>query len=372
MTTSLSHPPIPFVDLGAQHLGLSGEIRTAIDNVFQRRDFILGEDVRVFEAQFADYCGATHCAGVASGSDAIKLSLEACGVRPGDEVITSAHTFMATLLSIIGCGATPVLVDCEPDYYAMDPALVERAITSRTKAIVPVHMYGQSVDMDPLLEIARGHGLAVVEDACQAHGATYKGRRCGALGDIAAFSFYPSKNLGACGDGGAIVTNRADLDERVRVLRDYGQRAKYHHVENGYNSRLDTIQAAVLRVKLPHLDRWNAARRRIAEAYTAGMSDISVSIPKVAIYGTPVFHLYVVRTPRRQALQSALDAAGISHGVHYPIPTHLQQAVSNLGYTQGSFPVAEAAALEVLSLPMYPELADAQIERVIEVCRDLG
>jgi dTDP-4-amino-4,6-dideoxygalactose transaminase len=361
---------IAFVDLRAQYQAIRQDVDAAIARVLERGDFILGEDVKLFEQEFARFCGAQYCLGVASGTEALKLALEACGIGPGDEVITSAHSFIATVLAITGCGARPVLVDCEPNFYMIDVSQLERAITSRTKAIVPVHLYGQPADMDPIVEIARKHGLAVVEDACQSHGAAYKGRRCGALGDIAAFSFYPGKNLGAYGDAGAIVTNRADLADRVALLRNYGQRVKYEHLMKGYNCRLDTLQAAVLRVKLRHLDAWNEARGRAAATYTTMLQDAPVSTPQIAPYGTHVFHLYVIRTMARQKLQTALDAAGVSHGIHYPIAMHRQGALSDLGYQAGSFPVAEGIAPELLSLPMFPELSEAQIKRVADVCRN--
>jgi dTDP-4-amino-4,6-dideoxygalactose transaminase len=355
---------IAFVDLAAQYRAIRTDVEAAMAGVLQRGDFILGQDVRLFEQEFAAYCGTSHCLGVASGTDALRLALQACGVGRGDEVITTAHTFIATVLAIAETGATPVLVDCDPVYGLMDVSKVEAAVTPRTKAILPVHLYGQPVDMDPVLEIAKRHNLVVVEDACQAHGATYKGRRCGSLGDIAAFSFYPGKNLGAYGDGGAVTTNRADLADRVTLLRNYGQRVKYEHLEKGGNSRLDTLQAAVLRVKLRHLDDWNAGRQRAAAAYREALADRDLVLPEVAPWGTHVFHLYVVRTRDRAGAQRALDAAKVSHGIHYPIPIHLQPAMADLGYTKGAFPVAEMLAPEILSLPMFPELTDEQITRI--------
>lgn len=356
--------PIAFVDLAAQYRAIRTDVDAAIAAVLQRGDFILGQDVRLFEQEFAAYCGASHCLGVASGTDALRLALQACGVGRGDEVITTAHTFIATVLAIAETGATPVLVDCDPVYGLMDVSKVDAAVTPRTKAILPVHLYGQTVDMDPVLDIARRHGLVVIEDACQAHGATYKGRRCGSLGDMAAFSFYPGKNLGAYGDGGAVTTNRADLADRVMLLRNYGQRVKYEHLEKGGNSRLDTVQAAVLRVKLRHLDDWNAGRQRAATAYGEALRDRDLTLPEVAPWGTHVFHLYVVQVHNRAAAQRALDSARVSHGIHYPIPVHLQPAMADLGYTAGAFPVAESLAPHILSLPMFPELSDAQIARV--------
>jgi dTDP-4-amino-4,6-dideoxygalactose transaminase len=359
---------IPFVDLKAQYRAIRREIDAAMARVIERTDFILGEDVQLFEQEFAAYCRADHCIGVASGTEALHLALRACGIGAGDEVITCAHTFIATALAISQCGAKPVLVDCDPEFYTIDVAKIETAITSRTRAILPVHLYGQPADMDPIRELARTHRLAVIEDACQAHGAEYKGHRCGTLGDIAAFSFYPGKNLGAYGDGGAVVTNRQDLAERVTLLRNYGQRVKYEHLLQGYNSRLDTLQAAILRAKLRHLDAWNDARRRAAARYDALLANSPVATPKVAAYTKHVFHLYVVRTDGRARLQSAFDANGIAHGIHYPIPVHLQPAFGELGLGPGSFPVAERIAGEILSLPMFPEIRPEQIERVAAVC----
>lgn len=366
MSTSTADT-IPFVDLGAQYRSIKTDIDAAIAAVLTRGDFILGQDVRLFEQEFAAYCGTSHCLGVASGTDALRLALQACGIGRGDEVITSAHTFIATVLAISEAGATPVLVDCEADFGLIDVTKIEAAITPRTRALLPVHLYGQPADMDPILALARARGLLVVEDACQAHGATYKGRRCGSLGDIAAFSFYPGKNLGAYGDGGAVTTNRADLADAVMLLRNYGQRVKYEHLVKGGNSRLDSMQAAVLRVKLRHLDQWNTARQHAAAAYGRALDGAGLVLPTVAPHGTHVFHLYVVQTPHRAALQSALDEARIQHGIHYPIPIHRQRAMADLGCAQGAFPVAESLAPRILSLPMFPELSEAQILRVAGV-----
>lgn len=366
----MSAARIAFADLAAQHEAIRDELDAALARVIARGDFILGEDVEAFEREFAAFCGARHAVGVASGTDALRLALGAAGVGPGDEVITGAHTFIATMLAVMACGATPVLVDCEPRYYTLDVSLVERVVTPRTKAILPVHLYGHPVDMDPLLDIARRHRLVVVEDACQAHGARYKGRPVGSLGDAAAFSFYPSKNLGAFGDAGAVVTNRGDLADRVRLLRNYGQRVKHgEHLVPGGNSRLDTLQAAVLRVKLGHLGAWNERRRQVAAAYTRALAGSPVAPPELAAYATPVFHLYVVRTRRRAELEAALAEAGIASQVHYPRAPHLQPALRALHYGEGSFPVTEGLSSELLSLPIYPELTEAQIARVAAVCR---
>ncbi len=360
---------IAFVDLQAQYQNLKTEIDDAVARVLARGDFILGEEVKLFEEEFAAFCRAPHCVAVANGTDALHLALIACGVRPGDEVILPTHTFIASALGISQTGATPVFVDSDPRYYTADPARIERAVTPRTKAILPVHLYGQPADMDPILEIARRHKLAVIEDACQAHGAEYKGRRCGTLGDIAAFSFYPGKNLGAYGDGGAITTARKDLAEKVRLLRNYGQKVKYEHLCKGFNSRLDTVQAAILRTKLRRLERWNQERVRAAETYSMLFAGTPIQTPEVAGYARPVWHLYVVRTPDRKKLQGALDVGNIAHGIHYPVPVHLQPAFAELGHKPGDFPVAETVAPRVLSLPIFPEITDAQIRRVAEACK---
>lgn len=367
----MSQQKIPFVDLQTQYQTLKPQIDAAIAKVCARGDFILGEDVKLFEQEFAAYCGAKHSVALANGTDALHLALRACGIGPGDEVITCTHTFIATVLAIHESGAKPVLVDCEPEYYTIDPAAVKRAITPRTKAIIPIHLYGQPADMDAINAIAREHNLQVIEDACQAHGAEYKGRRCGTLGDIAAFSFYPGKNLGAYGDGGGITTNRDDLAERVWLLRNYGQKVKYEHLIKGYNCRLDTIQAVVLRAKLPHMEAWNEARRRAAQRYHEALASTGWKLPKTAPYATHVFHLYVAQVPDRAKVQAALDRANVSHGIHYPVPIHLQPAFADLGYKPGAFPVAEALAPKIISLPIFPELSEAQVQQVAAACRSL-
>lgn len=364
-----SAPKIHFVDLQTQYQSLKSDVDAAIAAVLTRGDFILGRDVAKFEEEFAAFCGVKHCLGVANGTDALKLALEACGIGPGDEVITTAHTYIATALAISQCGARPVLVDCEPNFFLIDTSTIEAAITPKTKAILPVHLYGQSADMDPIMEIAKRHKLVVVEDACQAHGATYKGRKCGSIGDIAAFSFYPGKNLGAYGDGGAVTTNSAELADKIKLLRNHGQRVKYEHLVKGGNSRLDTVQAAVLRVKLCHLAAWNEGRANGAAMYGKALQGTGLILPRVAPHGTHVFHLYVVRTKDRADLITALDAANSQHGIHYPIPIHRQVAMADLGYGPGSFPVAEEIAPEILSLPMFPELTQAQVDRVAAACR---
>ncbi len=356
------------MDLVAQYQQIKPEVDAAMAKVCARGDFVLGEDVKLLEQEFAAFCQAPHCVTVANGTEALKLALLACGIGAGDEVITCTHTFIATVAAIDQAGARPVLVDCDPRFYTIDPAQVERAITPRTKAIMPVHLYGQAADMDPILEIARQRKLYVIEDACQAHGAEYKGRRCGSMGDITGFSFYPGKNLGAYGDGGAITTTRADLAERVMLLRNHGQKVKYEHMVKGFNSRLDTLQAVVLRVKLRRLEQWNEARRQAAAKYDQLLAGTGLVTPKVAPYAKPVFHLYVVQVPDRKQQQAAFDAAMVSHGIHYPIPVHLQPAFADLGYKLGSFPVTEALVSKIISLPMFPELTDSQMQQVAGAC----
>ena len=357
---------IPFVDLAAQYRGIADEVRAAIEPVMANARFILGEEVRLFEQEFAAYCGAKHAVGVASGTDALYLTLCALGIGPGDEVITQVNTFIATPLSISYTGARPVFVDCDPLTYQMDIKRIEAAITPRTKAIIPVHLYGQPADMDAILAIARRHKLLVIEDACQAHGAEYRGKRVGAFADAAAFSFYPGKNLGAYGDGGAITTNNEALAAKLRALREYGSAAKYHHDFKGFNSRLDTLQAAILRVKLKHLPQWTAGRQAAAAAYAEALRRIGIEPPRQVGYGTHVWHLYVIQVADRARVQQQLAAAGVSTGIHYPIPVHLQKVYADLGYQRGAFPVAEAAADRILSLPMFAELTREQVQYVVE------
>lgn len=357
---------VPFVDLSAQYATIKDEIDVAISDVVRGTHFILGQDVKAFEEAFATFCGATYAVGVDSGTSALELSLRAYGVEPGDEVITAANTFIATTFAISYTGATPVLVDIDPQTYTLDVSLLEKAITAKTKAIIPVHLYGQPADMEPILDIARRRHLIVIEDACQAHGAMYKEKYVGALGNAAAFSFYPAKNLGAYGDGGIIVTNDEEIANCLRMLRDYGQREKYHHELQGYNRRLDTIQAAVLKAKLPHLEGWNAARRQHAEMYSTLLSGNGIVTPVKADYATPVYHLYVIRVENRNELKDYLQERGVATGIHYPIPIHLQTAYRCLGYGKGSFPITERYAEQILSLPMYAELTPQMIEQVTE------
>lgn len=358
---------IPLVDLRAQYRAIGSQIDAAIERVLASSSFILGHEVQEFEERFAAYCGARYAIGVASGTAALHLPLLACGVGSGHEVITSPHTFAATAEAICHTGARPIFVDIDPDTYNLDPTQVEAAITPQTRAIVPVHLYGQPADMDKLAEIAGRHGLKVVEDAAQAHGAEYKGRRVGALGDAACFSFYPGKNLGAYGDGGMIVTDDPQIAEHVRMLRNHGRRGKYEHVVVGYGERLDALQAAILAVKLRHLDDWNDRRRQAASRYRELLAGDSVRVPREMSGVRHVYHLFVVRVGDRDAELARLKEAGISAGVHYPIPLHLQPAFAWLGYREGDFPGAEQAAREVISLPIYPEITAEQIDSVVRI-----
>lgn len=355
---------IAFVDLQAQYKTIAPEIDLAIRGVLDRSDYILGDEVRLFEEDFAKYVGTTHALSVGSGLDALEIALRAYGIGPGEEVITAANTFIATVLGILAVGAEPVLVEMDPATYNIDPAAIEVAVTSRTRAIMPVHLYGQPADMEAIMAIAKRHNLLVIEDAAQAHGAKYGGKSAGSWGHAAAFSFYPGKNLGAYGDGGMITTNDAAIAEKIRCLRNYGQKVKYEHVVVGTNSRLDTIQAAILRVKLHHLDRWNSLRNEHAATYSSALADGPFVLPKIAANRTHIFHLYVVQTDNRASVQEFLNDRGIATGIHYPIPIHLQEACKNLGYRKGDFPVTEQAAGRIFSLPMFPELTSRQCNSV--------
>ena len=359
---------IPIVDLKAQYYSIKDEIDGAIASVLESSQFILGKEVAAFENEFASYCGAAYAIGLNSGTSALHLALLAAGVGPGDEVITVPFTFVASVATIWYTGAQPVFVDIDPDSYTMNVAQVAAAITPRTKAILPVHLYGQPADMDPLLEIARYHGLAVIEDAAQAHGAEYKGRRAGSIGDIGCFSFYPTKNLGAFGEGGAVVTNNPAHAHRIRMLRDWGTEKKYEHLLKGYNYQLEGLQGAILRVKLRHLERWIAARRAHAGEYARLLDGAAVQLPCEMPYARHIYNTYTVRSKHRDQLQTELYAAGVQSAIHYPIPVHLQPAYADLGYARGAFPVSEQAAREVLSLPMYPELTERQIASIAEAC----
>jgi dTDP-4-amino-4,6-dideoxygalactose transaminase len=356
---------VPFLNLRAAHDGLRVEISAAIQEVIDSSAFAGGTFVTRFEQEFATWCGARHAIGLGHGTEALWAVLLARGIGPGDEVITVPSTFMATAEAISFCGATPVFVDIEDHTFTMNPALLERAITARTKAIIPVHLFGQMADMDPILEIAGRHGIFVLEDACQAHGAEYKGRRAGTMGLAGAFSFYPGKNLGAMGEAGAVVTNDAGVKDFIEMFRDHGQRKKYHHAVVGWNARMDGIQGAVLSVKLKHLETGNAARRSHAALYNSLLAgEENLRLPREAKDRRHVYHLYAVRASRRDAIIEALSKRGVHCGIHYPIPVHLQDAYKHLGLARGSFPVAERCAEEFVSLPMFPELTPDQIETV--------
>lgn len=360
---------IPLVDLTTQYRSIKPEIDAAVLRVLDEGQYALGPAVSRFERAFASYCGARDAVGVNSGTSALHLALLAIGVKPGDEVITVPFTFVATVAAIEYAGARPVFVDVEESYYTMDPGQLEAAITPRTKAVVPVHLYGQPADMDPILEVAARHGLTVVEDACQAHGAEYLGRRCGSVGALGCFSFYPTKNLGASGEGGAVVTSDPTLAARIRLLRSWGEETRYVHAVRGFNYRMDAIQGAILEVKLQHLDAWTDARSAHAASYARCLQDTTAAVPLARGDGRHVYHVYVVRVPHRDVVRARLADAAVQTGVHYPVPLHLQPAYRDLGYTRGDFPVAERLAGEVLSLPMFPELTDQQIEIIAGIIR---
>jgi dTDP-4-amino-4,6-dideoxygalactose transaminase len=358
---------IPFVDLSKQYGEIRQEVDAAIQQVLSKANYILGSEVEEFEQAFAGFVGSEHAIGVSNGLDALRLALMGLDVGPGDEVIIPANTYIATALAASAVGARPVPVDCDPKTYNIDPDLIEPAITPRTKAIIPVHLTGLSADMDPILEVANRHGLRVVEDAAQAHGTLYKGRPCGSLGTVGCFSFYPGKNLGAYGDGGLVTTDDPELAALMRRLRNYGQEAKYHHTEKGLNARLDTLQAAILTVKLRHLPRWNRARAEHAKRYEellTGVGDLAFQAREP--YSTHIYHLFIVETEHRDALQRHLDAAGIQTAIHYPVPVHMQKAYADLEYAEGDFPEAERLAGRMLSLPMFPELSEEQISHVTD------
>jgi dTDP-4-amino-4,6-dideoxygalactose transaminase len=361
---------VPFLDLRATYMELQQEVDDAIGGVLRSGAFILGKEVDAFEQQFAAYLGIKHCIGVGSGLDALHLALRALGAGPGDEVLVPSNTYIATWLAVSYTGATPVPVEPDPRTYNIDPSRIEAAITPRTRGIIPVHLYGQSADMDPILQMAGQRGLWVLEDAAQAHGARYRGVRVGGLGDAAGWSFYPGKNLGAFGDGGAITTNNDEIADRVRVLRNYGSRAKYLNEVRGYNSRLDSMQAAILRIKLAHLDEWNARRREVARHYARSLDGIALVLPQQAAWAEHVFHLFVIRSPRRDSLMQHLKARGIGSIIHYPIAPHLQSAYADLGLHEGDLPLTEKLHREVLSLPIGPHLSAEETEAVIQAVRD--
>ncbi len=371
-THSISeHREIPFVDLQRQIHPLQEEFRMAIWGVCERADFILGAEADRFEQAFARWIGVDFAIGVASGLDALRLSLIALGIKMDDEVILPANTFIATALAVSAIGARPILVDCEPHSHNLDPTKVAAAVTARTRAILPVHLSGHPANMAAIMLVADHYNLAVVEDACQAHGAAIQGRQCGAWGNAGCFSFYPGKNLGAFGDGGIVTTNDSALAQKVRRLRHYGQQTKYDHIELGCNSRLDTLQAAVLNVKLPRLEGWNTARRKHADQYRQRLQGVGdVRLPALCPDDTShVYHLFVIETEHRDALQRHLGADGVQTGIHYPVPIHLQPAYVDLGYRRGAFPVAEMLASRILSLPMFPELRSEEIEYVVSSIR---
>ena len=360
---------VPFLDVGASYRELQEQIDEAIGRVLASGWYILGAEVEAFESEFAEYCGARHCVGTANGLDALHLALRAMDVGPGDEVIVPSNTYIATWLAVTQCGATPVPVEPDEDTFNIDPSLIEASITERTKVILPVHLYGLPADLDPILATARQHGLRVLEDAAQAHGARYRGQRIGAHGDAVAWSFYPTKNLGAFGDGGAVTTNDPGLADRIRVLGNYGSRAKYVNEVPGFNSRLDPIQSAVLRVKLACLDEWNARRQKIAREFAVALSGTNLELPCRPAYADSAWHLYVIRHPQRDELQAALRRLEIGTLIHYPIPPHRQGAYASREFAPGAFPLAERIAQEVLSLPIGPHLTTPQQEKVTEVLR---
>ena len=361
---------IPLVDLQAQYRTIQHDVEEAVLRVLRSGHYVLGPEVSAFERDFAAYCHTAHAVGTSNGTSALHLALLACGVGPGDEVITVPFTFVATAAAITYTGARPVFVDIDPSTFTIDVTRIEQAITPRTRALLPVHLYGHTADLDPMVAIAKRHSLRLIEDAAQAHGAEYKGRRAGSIGDFGCFSFYPGKNLGAAGEGGAVATNSDEGARTIRAQRDWGQEQKYHHTLKGFNYRLEEIQAAVLRVKLRHLERWTTARRAHAAAYAKRLDPAWVTPPREAEWTRHVYHVYAVRSPQRDNLQRELERRDIRTGLHYPIPVHLQPAFADLGHKKGDFPHAERAAAEVLSLPMYAELTDAAIDQVASGIRD--
>jgi len=360
----MANVKVPYLDLKVQYQSIKPEIDAAIARVLDSCQFVLGSDVAAFEKDFAAYCETTECIALNSGTSALHLALLAAGIGPGDEVITVPFTFVASVAAVVYSGALPVLVDIDMRSFTMDPAAIEKVITPRTKAILPVHLYGQAADMDPIMKVARRHGLVVIEDAAQAHGAKYKGRSVGSIGDMACFSFYPGKNLGAYGEGGAVTTSNSKYARTIRMLRDWGQDRKYHHVLRGYNYRMEGFQGAILSVKLRHLEQWTEARRSVVRQYNELLADCDLQTPKEMPWGRHVYHVYTVRSDDRDSLQATLTAEGIQTGIHYPVPVHLQPAYADLGYGPGAFPQAEAAAKQVLSLPLYPELSSQAVAEV--------
>lgn len=361
--------PIPLVDLHAQYQTIRSDIDRAIQGIIDTSSFVMGPAVQRFEEEFAAFCNVAHCVGVSNGTAALELALRALEIGPGDEVITTAHTFIATAEAISNVGAKPVFVDIDAQRYNIDPAAAAAAITAETKALLPVHIYGQPADMTKLSALAQQHGLALIEDAAQAHGATWAGKHTGSLAPLACFSFYPGKNLGAYGDAGAVTTDDEALAERIRLLRNHGRRSKYVHDVIGVNARIDALQAAILRAKLPYLAGWTAQRQALAARYHELLADCAVVLPQVHKQATAAWHLYVIRTARRDQLLHYLKAHGVEAGIHYPVPLHLQPAYAALGYRQGDLPVTEVVADSCLSLPLYPEMTETQQDRVVELIR---
>lgn len=361
---------VPFLDLAGMHAPILEEIKREVGRVIDAHTFALGPVVEEFERNFAGYCGVEHCVGLNSGTSAVHVALLCAGVRPGDEVITTPYSWISTSWAISYAGAKPVYVDIDAQTYCLNPAKIEAAITPKTKALLPVHLFGHTADMDEIVRIGQKHGLAVIEDAAQAHGARHRGRRCGSLADIAAFSFYPGKNLGAFGEAGAVVTNNAEWAERARRLRDHAQQGRHRHVEIGFNYRMEAIQAAVLNVKLRHLDEWNRKRREVAGWYAEQLQDIpDVVLPQPAAWAEPIWHIYGIRHPKRDAMRRRLEQCGVQTGVHYPTPIHLQPAYVHLGYEVGDLPATEALASEQISLPMFPGMSENQVRRVADDLR---
>ncbi len=364
MVSSLS-AKVPLVDLREQYLRLKPEIMTAFEEVLDNMHLFLGPRQQLFEQEFATYCGCEHGIGTSSGTDALMLALRACDIGLGDEIITVSNTFIATVEAIAMVGAKPVFVDIDPETYLLDWRQLEQVLTPRTRAVLPVHLYGHAAEMQPILDFARIHGLRVIEDASQAHGAAYQGQRVGSIGDIGCFSLYYSKNLGAFGEAGICTTNNSELAEKMRMIRDHGSRIRYQHEVMGVNARLDELQAAVLHIKMPYLEQWNTARQAIAQEYTAQLRDVVEATPVVRSWSTHVYCYYVVQVPERDRFRLALEQDGIATNVHYPVPIHLQPACQAYGYKRGMFPITEAAAERIVSLPMYPELTREQQERVV-------
>lgn len=362
---------VPFLDLSAQHDLLAQELNEAMQRVMTRSWFILGAELEAFEAEFAIYCGVKHCVGVGSGTEALHLALRACGVGPGHEVITVSHSFIATALAIVWTGATPVFVDIDSESYTIDPAQIAHAITPKTRAILPVHLYGQCADMDPILAVAAEHNLYVIEDAAQAHGAVYRGKKAGSMGHLGCFSFYPAKNLGACGDAGAVVTSDPQLDRKLRLLRNYGQSSKYHHETMGFNSRLDELQAAILLTKLPHLDTWNDSRGNAGESYRSKLEK-RFSPPRTKAGCVPNHHLFVIQSDDRDGLQQHLRRHAIETLIHYPVPIHKQAAIRDLPHRNCDLQVTECLAQLVLSLPMFPTITEEQLAYVSACVNSFG